>query len=124
MLGEKQSEAATMLFAAQFKPHGDGYLYYRSKDEPVMIDTAERDRFVAQFKSAIKGRFWLMVAVLIALLVWLTDFEVGMAGFVAGAKAGLAVCGISAALLFQFAWAWTIPARALRGRCAEAIRKE
>lgn len=65
---------ARKIFAEQFEPDGDGFLYrYRGKSAPIRVTAAERERFIADFNKRCGYMVWgsaafMSVAVLLSVL--------------------------------------------------------
>ena len=110
-------ERQRRIFAAQFEPRGEGFLYRNHTiGQPIPVSAAERDRYVAGFAKFTRHGFWAMLAGAMALLAafilysTITKAEVPDA-IMFGAFGAMFVLYMAAYLR-----AWNLPARELRGR--------
>lgn len=117
MFRSRHTERVHQLFADQFEPSGDGFLYRRNlKEAAVRVSATERDMFEAQFRTRIRWIMWSIVPatlLLIAgLVLWGPDVHTS--------SSEMATYAGSAAILIPFLlayrWAWNSPARALDRR--------
>lgn len=112
MFGDRSKQLSEM-FAAQFTPHGSGFLYRRDHvGAGYMVTAAERDAFVAAYGREWQRLFWGAIVgtgVLIGILVAVFD-EPG---------AGVTITGtvsIIALLVLVHLRSWRAPERALARR--------
>jgi uncharacterized membrane protein len=102
------------MFADQFEPDGDDFLYRRSmKGAPIRVSRAERDAFLADFGKRFKYAKWAIVPatlLLIGLLVvFLPDADGPSFELFIYIGTGL----IIASFMIGHYWAWNAPARQL-----------
>jgi protein-S-isoprenylcysteine O-methyltransferase Ste14 len=123
MLGGN-NDYAKKLFADQFEPNGEIYVYRKSmKGAPVPVTAIERDRYLKNFGRA-KG--YLMKVFVLSLIV----FSIFVAVFVPPAMSDTYITvGVSTGCAFfmvGWLWLWAAPARELRARApvGEARSKE
>lgn len=110
-------ERQRQMFAAQFEPQGDGFIYRKhTVGDPVRVSTAERDRYVAGFEAFTRKGFWgsvIAAAVLLAALVaysFSTGTEVPDIVFYGAFAVMIGVYAVA------YQRAWNLPARELTGR--------
>ena len=112
-------ETVKQIFADQFKPDGQSYLYRRSnKGAPVRVGEPDRDAFVEGFGRMIHYLVWglAVVAILIVTVISLFDdrYRSGPDYKVFGAVGGATVI-----FLVAVHWIWNAPVRALERRPEE-----
>jgi len=103
-------------FAGQFEPHGQDFLYRKSfKGAPILVNAAERDRFVNAYNKAQKITVFYGVAVLIiGVIVMMMLYPSNRS---APVWADIVPVGLAGVVIFAMTfWNWNAPARALRGR--------
>ncbi|WP_156254344.1 hypothetical protein [Sandarakinorhabdus oryzae] len=117
MIFDQPIEHMTSLFAEQFLPDGNDYLYRRQLTAaPVRVTNRERDDFVATFRRQARISFWatsLGLLLLTTILISISmndetlDFEMGI----------YVIIGLVTVPYFWFFWlAWNAPHRELRHR--------
>jgi hypothetical protein len=120
---------AQRLFAEQFKPDGNGYLYRRSCEGAAIRVTAdERDRFVIAFKCGLLSAMWILYAgagLLMIGLVLAARSDPGRSfNSIPSMIAIVGACLIvSIPYFLYFRWIWGAPARDLRGRAPVAAER-
>jgi hypothetical protein len=114
MIGfEKQRQ----MFAAQFEPRGDGFLYRKhSVGEPIAVSAAERERYVNAFETFTRTGFWSAVVLALLLLAIFVAYS-----FITGDQVPdmIFYAAFGAMIVVYFIAhqrAWNLPARELRGR--------
>jgi len=117
MFGNGSSDLARQMFADQFEPDGDDFLYRKSlKGAPIRVSASERDRYVATFNRHMKYRFWGIgggMAVVCTAAIFIA-VQTGTKVWDAAIYAGVGLIGV--AFMADYFWAWNLPARELRLR--------
>jgi hypothetical protein len=117
---------AQRLFAEQFEPDGNGYLYRRSCEGAAIRVTAdERDRFVIAFKYSLLSAMRILyagVGLLMIGLVLVARSDPGRSfNSIPSMIAIVGACLIvSIPYFLHYWWIWRAPARELRGRAPVA----
>lgn len=108
---------ARKIFADQFEPDGDGFLYRKSgRGAPIRVTAAERDRFVGDFNRRFRYVVWGSAGAMMAAILLLLAFEAELTPIFHGYEIVIApVLGI---LLIVIAnrKTYDAPARELRHR--------
>jgi hypothetical protein len=120
---------ADRLFAQQFEPDGDGWVYRRSRKGAAFRLTAyERNRFVREFSGSRRGSEWILYAGagplmvgMIVLAKYRPDISLSSMSSLVAILAALFVLGIPYALRLR--WIWNAPIRELRGRAPIAVER-
>ncbi len=117
MIGIAGFERQRQMFAAQFQPHGVGFLYRNHTiGEPIPVSAAERERYVVRFVKFVRHGFWAMIAgaalLLAAFLIYSMTTKTEVPDAVSWSAFGLMV----AAYMVAYLRAWNFPARDLRHR--------
>jgi len=103
------------LFAEQFEPDGQDYLYRRSqKGAPIRVSAAERDAFLAAFRRHYARAFWGFLVAIILAIFGMVALMPEAGGPVFETIAGFIV--LPSIVLLGVYWLWAAPARALRQR--------
>jgi len=67
---------ARKIFADQFEPDGDGFLYRKSgRGAPIRVTAAERDQFIDDFNRRFRYMVWGSAGATMAAIVLLLAFE-------------------------------------------------
>lgn len=112
------SPKARKMFADQFEPDGDGFLYRRSgKSAPIRVSGEERDRYIATYNGFLRYSFLALLLALFGLAIGETYLKSSGMTF-PGWSDYAAVIVLCALYFAAFHWAWNAPARELRGRGA------
>lgn len=105
-------ETAVEAFASQFAPDGAGFVYRRNgKGAGWRISAAERDAFVARFRTQYRTVFATML--LAALVTTPLTLRLAAKSPYLAILPGLSVLGVA---LLALARIWGRPGRALAGR--------
>lgn len=124
MFSNPHFDRVRQMFADQFEPDGDSFLYRKSmKGSPVRVSGTERDEFVRSFNRRLRYSMWSIfpaTLIIIGLLVWLVPDVNSTAGHVA-TYAGIAV--FLAPFLASYYWAWNAPSRELERRPTEGVAR-
>lgn len=106
-------DATRSLFAAQFKPAGDRYIYRRSQTgEAYVVSREERDRFIAEFNRKL---VWLLSAFVGGVCALAIGFVVLAPNLPEPVSIG-GIVALAVPYSIGFRWAWRAPARQLEGR--------
>jgi hypothetical protein len=117
MFGGSNFDRSRKMFADQFEPDGQNFLYRKyMRGAPVRVSAAERDRYAATFDRFLKYQFWGMAAGIVVLTASVVSYAVvtNVDLPVMALYAGLGA--ILAAFMAGHFWIWNFPARELRGR--------
>lgn len=105
------------VFADQFEPDGQNFLYRMSmKGPPVRVTQAERDRFVDSYARFYNRSSWALMAAMSVLVgLWILH------AVLSNEEPSFWLFGLGMAPLFLVymavhGWAWRAPGRELRGR--------
>ncbi|MBB3982506.1 hypothetical protein GGR44_002169 [Sphingobium fontiphilum] len=124
MFGNSHFDRVRQLFADQFEPDRDDFLYRKSmKGRAVRVSRAERDAFVADFKKRLRYVTWSIIPltlILIGALAWLMPDSDGMQ---AKSATYIGVALILLPFFIGYYWAWNAPARALERRPEEGAAR-
>jgi len=110
-------ERQRQMFAAQFEPRGDGFVYRKhTVGEPIEVSAAQRDRYIAAFEKFTRQGFWAIVACASLLLAVLVAYS-----FTTGTEVPDTVFYAAFAVMFAvyvvgYQRAWNLPSRELNGR--------
>jgi len=120
---------AQRLFAEQFEPNGEGYLYRRSrKAAGIRVTSEERDRFVREFVDKLRGSQWVLYAATGILMIGLVVLAKSRSAISLSSVPSL-IGIVAAALVLSIPYAarcWWIfgaPARELRGRAPVVAKR-
>jgi len=112
-----RQDLATQMFADQFEPDGDGYLYRkRLKGAPIRVSAEERAEFMAAYE---RTQGWSKVCIIVAVVVGVMGTAV--VAVISGQEFTAApIVAVLVLLVIIFVgidfWLWQQPARALEGR--------
>jgi phosphotransferase system glucose/maltose/N-acetylglucosamine-specific IIC component len=110
-------ERQRQMFAAQFEPHGNGFVYRKhSVGEPIQVSAADRDRYVAGFETFTRQGFWAIVAAAVVLLAALVAYSFTTGTQVPDAVFYIAFGAMFAVYAIGYQRVWNLPARELNGR--------
>jgi hypothetical protein len=124
MLGDSYIESMREKFAAQFEPHGSGFVYRKSRfGAPIPVSAEERERFIANYIRQMRYAFWGAVALLILSSFAAVIFEDATGTEISDAATLIHVVIIVGMLGCLIFWAQHGPVRALRGRSAIGEKK-
>lgn len=122
MIFDQHTDKMVNLFADQFQPDGDDYLYRKGmKAAPIRVAKVERDNFVDAYRRHARIGFWAMLLALILLSTLLIG--VSMSNDAVDVETGTyAIVGfVSALFLWSNFHAWNAPHRALRHRVTTGV---
>ena len=110
-------ERQRKMFAAQFEPRGDGFVYRKhAVGEPIEVSAAERDRYIAAFEKFTRQGFWAIVACASLLLAALVAYSFTTGTQVPDAVFYVAFAAMFAVYVVGYQRAWNLPSRELRDR--------
>lgn len=110
-------ERQRQMFAAQFEPEGEGFVYRKhSIGDPIRVSATDRDRFVAAFETFTRQGFWAFVAVALLLLAGLVAYSFATGTQVSDMVFYVAFGAMFAIYIVYYQRAWNRPVRELRGR--------
>jgi len=110
-------ERQRKMFAAQFEPRGDGFVYRKhTVGEPIEVSAAERDRYIAAFEKFTRQGFWAIVACASLLLAALVAYSFTTGTQVPDAVFYVAFAAMFAVYVVGYQRAWNLPSRELRDR--------
>lgn len=105
------------MFESQFEPDGDGFLYRRnSKDAPIRVSAAERDKYIGIFARHVKYGFWGIVISTSLLIAALTTYNIITGDEPSNIVLYIGLTIIFLAYMFAHIRARNLPARELRDR--------
>lgn len=107
---------AVDMFAGQFQPDGDGFIYRKNmKGAAIRVTAAERERYIAAYKKSFRYSVWGGAGAVI-LFVFGAIFFFDNGGETSGAVTGTVFLLLMVFYLLASYWAMSAPARELRGR--------
>nr|WP_314470455.1 hypothetical protein [uncultured Sphingomonas sp.] len=117
MFGNHHFDRVRELFADQFEPDGQDFIYRKSmKGAPIRVSQSERDVFLADFKRRLRYATWgILPAVLLlisALVVFVPDTDAPSSDLYIYLGVGI----IIVFFMVPYYWAWNAPARELERR--------
>jgi hypothetical protein len=117
MIGFGGFERQRKMFAAQFEPAGEGFLYRNhTVGEPIPISAVQRDRYVAGFAKFTKIASWAMLGgagvLLAAFLLYSVMTKTEVPDLISFGSFGVMVV----VYMVAYSRVWNRPARELRGR--------
>jgi hypothetical protein len=105
------------LFADQFEPDGDHFLYRRnSRDAPVRVTGAEREAFIADFNRAWRRMMVGLMAALMVVAAGFVAFDLETHRDPPEPALTIAIVALILVMLVFHRRAWNAPARALERR--------
>src|ERR1700681_1582256 len=109
-------ERQRQMFAAQFEPEGEGYIYRtHTVGEPIPVSAADRDRYVANFERFTRQGFWAILIAAILLLAGLVAYSFVTKTQVPDLVFYVAFGGMFAVYIVGYQRAWNLPVRDRRG---------
>jgi len=122
MFGNSHLDRVRQVFADQFSPVPDGYVYRRGqKGAAYRVTSSERDQFVAAFDKRVRYATWSIFPAtvgVILLLAWLLPAPESSA---ANTEIWIGLAAILLPFMSVFYWAWFAPSRELRLRMPEGV---
>ena len=110
-------ERQRQMFAAQFEPRGEVFVYRKhSVGNPIEVSAAERDRYIAAFEKFTRQGFLSIVAAAVVLLAALVAYSFTTGTQVPDIIFYAAFGAMLAVYVVGYQRAWNLPLRELSGR--------
>ena len=110
-------ERQRQMFAAQFEPAGDGYIYRNhTVGDPIRVSAADRDRYVANFERFTRQGFRATLIAAIVLLAGLVAYSFATGTQVPDLVFYVAFGGMFVLYGAGHLRAWNLPLREAKGR--------
>ena len=108
-------ERQRQMFAAQFEPQGEGFVYRKhSVGEPIRVSAVERARYIAAFERFTRQGFWAMVAGAMAVLAGLVAYSFTTGTQVPDMVFYAAFGAMFTVYIVGYLRVWNLPMRELR----------
>jgi hypothetical protein len=105
------------MFADQFEPDGNNFVYRKfQKGAPVQVSAVEHDRYIETFNKHLKYGYWGGVGGMVVLIIVIAAYAFEVAVDVPELALYIGLGAIFTAFMGAYYWAWSAPARELRGR--------
>ncbi len=117
MFGNQGFDRVRQMFAAQFEPDGNDFIYRKySKGAPIRVSASERDRYIEVFSRGTKFRSWGIAGGTIFLILALTFYAMETNTDISRLAIFGGLGAMMAAYMASHYRAWNLPARELRDR--------
>ena len=117
MFRDNYREWSGRLFADQFEPDGQNFIYRRSmKGAPIPVSAAERDRYIGVYAKFQKYSFWGTAIGTGVLIISFATYAVAIGVEPPMMTIYIGLGAIVAVSMAGHYWSWNLPARELRDR--------